>query len=81
MSTFDTPEPISATIDLSIGNVHISTSDGGATTVDVLPSDVSDDEDCKAAERDPHRVLGRAAADQIAQAPLVAQPTRAAPST
>jgi DUF4097 and DUF4098 domain-containing protein YvlB len=50
MSTFDTPEPISATIDLSIANLHISTSDRGATAVDVLPSDVSDDEDRKAAE-------------------------------
>jgi hypothetical protein len=50
MPTFDTPEPISATIDLTIGDVRISTGDRGATVVEVRPSDASNDEDVKAAE-------------------------------
>jgi DUF4097 and DUF4098 domain-containing protein YvlB len=50
MPTFDTPEPISATIDLAIGDVRISAGDRGATVVEVRPSDPSNDEDVKAAE-------------------------------
>jgi DUF4097 and DUF4098 domain-containing protein YvlB len=51
MPTFDTPEPISATIDVAVGDVRISAGDRGATVVDVRPSDASNDEDVKAAER------------------------------
>jgi DUF4097 and DUF4098 domain-containing protein YvlB len=50
MPTFDTPEPISATIDLAIGDVRISADDRGATVVEVQPSDASNEEDLKAAE-------------------------------
>jgi hypothetical protein len=50
MPTFDTPEPISATIDVAVGDVRISAGDGSATVVDVRPSDPSNDEDVKAAE-------------------------------
>ena len=50
MPTFDTPEPISATIDVAVGDVRISAGDRGATVVDVRPSDASNDEDVKAAE-------------------------------
>jgi hypothetical protein len=50
MSTFDTPEPISATIDLGLGDLRITAGDRGATVVDVRPSDPSNDEDVKAAE-------------------------------
>ncbi len=50
MPTFDTPEPISATIDLVIGDVRISAGDHGATVVEVRPSDASNEEDLKAAE-------------------------------
>jgi len=50
MSTFDTPRPISATIDLVMGDVRISAGDRDATVVDVHPSDASNEEDCKAAE-------------------------------
>jgi Toastrack DUF4097 len=50
MPTFDTPEPISATIDVAVGDVEISASDCSATVVDVRPSDASNDEDVKAAE-------------------------------
>jgi hypothetical protein len=48
--TFDTPEPISATIDIAVGDVRIRAGDRGATVVDVRPSDASNDEDVKAAE-------------------------------
>jgi hypothetical protein len=50
MPSFDTPEPISTTIDLAIGDVRISTGDRGATVVEVHPSDASNEEDLKAAE-------------------------------
>ena len=51
MPTFDTPEPISATIDLAIGDVRISAGDPGATLVELRPSDPSNEEDLKAAEQ------------------------------
>ncbi len=50
MPTFDTPDLISTTIDLAIGDVRISAGDRGATVVDVRPSDASNDDDVKAAE-------------------------------
>jgi DUF4097 and DUF4098 domain-containing protein YvlB len=51
MPTFATPEPISATIDVVAGDVRIRAGDGGATVVDVRPSDASNDEDRTAAEQ------------------------------
>jgi Putative adhesin len=51
MSTFDTPEPISATIDLGLGDLRVTAGDRGDTVVDVRPSDPSNDEDVKAAEQ------------------------------
>ena len=51
MPTFETPEPISVTLDLGVGNVRIAASDRTDTTVDVLPSNASDDSDVQAAER------------------------------
>lgn len=50
MPTFDTPEPISATIDLVMGEVRIRAGDRDATVVDVQPSDASNPEDLKASE-------------------------------
>jgi hypothetical protein len=50
MPTFDTPEPISATIDLAVGDVRIVARDGAATVVEVQPSDPSNEEDRKVAE-------------------------------
>ncbi len=50
MPTFDTPEPITATIDVAVGDVRIRAVDGSATVVDVRPSDASNDEDVSAAE-------------------------------
>ena len=51
MPTFDTPEPITATIDLAIGDVRISAGDRSTTIVDVQPSDASSEEDVKLAEQ------------------------------
>jgi hypothetical protein len=50
MPRFDTPEPITATIVVPVGDVRISAGDGGATVVDVHPSDASNAEDVKVAE-------------------------------
>ncbi len=51
VSTFETPQPISATIDLAVGDVRISAGDSGITLVEVQPSDASNEEDRKLAER------------------------------
>jgi hypothetical protein len=50
MPTFDTPRPISVTIDLAVGDVRITAGDRGDTIVEVHPSDASNAEDVKAAE-------------------------------
>jgi Putative adhesin len=50
MPTFDTPNPISATIDVAFGDIRISAGDRGDTIVEVRPSDASNAEDVKAAE-------------------------------
>jgi hypothetical protein len=51
MPTFDTPGPITATIDVVVGAVRISAGNAGAAVVDVRPSDASNEEDVKAAEQ------------------------------
>jgi DUF4097 and DUF4098 domain-containing protein YvlB len=51
MPTFETPEPITATIDVTVGDVRISAGDRNDTVVDVRPSDPSNDDDVKVAER------------------------------
>jgi hypothetical protein len=50
MPTFDTPQPISATIEPVVGNVRIIASDRTDTVVDVRPTDPSDASDVQAAE-------------------------------
>ena len=50
MPTFETTKPITAAIDVPVGDVRIRADDGGHTTVDVRPSDPSSGEDVKAAE-------------------------------
>jgi DUF4097 and DUF4098 domain-containing protein YvlB len=50
MPTFDTPDPITATINIVAGDVRISAGDRSATSVTVDPTDASNDEDRKAAE-------------------------------
>lgn len=51
MPTFDTPEPISVTIELGVGNVRLTASDRTDTVVEVRPTDESDESDVKAADQ------------------------------
>ncbi|MEU4566260.1 DUF4097 family beta strand repeat-containing protein [Micromonospora sp. NPDC023956] len=51
MPVFATPEPISVTIELSVGDVRLVASDRTDTVVEVRPSDGSDDSDVKAAQQ------------------------------
>lgn len=51
MPTFDTPEPITATVEPGVGNVRVIASDRTDTVVDVRPSDESNASDVKAAEQ------------------------------
>ncbi|MFI6451958.1 DUF4097 family beta strand repeat-containing protein [Streptosporangium amethystogenes] len=51
MPVFATPEPISATIELSVGDVRIIASDRTDTVVEVRPSDESDESDVDAAQK------------------------------
>jgi hypothetical protein len=50
VSSFDTPKPISAAIDVSVGAVRITAADHGTTAVDVRPVDTSNAEDVQAAD-------------------------------
>jgi Putative adhesin len=51
MPTFDTPEPITATIEIVAGDVRVVAGERNDTVVDVAPSDASNDEDRTAAEQ------------------------------
>jgi len=51
MPTFETPNPISVTVDLSVGSVRIAASDRTDTVVDVQPSALSDESDVEAASK------------------------------
>lgn len=51
MPTFPTPQPISATIEPTVGNVRVIASDRTDTVVEVRPTDESDASDVKAAEQ------------------------------
>lgn len=51
MPRFDTPEPISVTLELSVGDVWLLASDRPDTTVDVLPSNPAKEEDVAAASQ------------------------------
>lgn len=51
MSTFDTPGPISVTIELAAGYVRLAAGDRADTTVEVRPTDESDESDVKAAKQ------------------------------
>jgi len=51
MRTFETPEPIIATIDVGAGHVTLRASDRADTVVDVNPTDPSSDADIRAAEQ------------------------------
>jgi DUF4097 and DUF4098 domain-containing protein YvlB len=51
MPIFDTPEPIAVTIELGVGDVHITATDRTDTIVEVRPSTETDETDVKAAEQ------------------------------
>jgi hypothetical protein len=51
MPTFDTPEPISAVVELVVGDVRITAGDRGDTDVEVRPSDGAHEPDVRAAEQ------------------------------
>jgi DUF4097 and DUF4098 domain-containing protein YvlB len=51
MPVFETPEPISVTIELGVANVRIAAGDRTDTVVDVQPSDPSDESDVQTAQR------------------------------
>jgi DUF4097 and DUF4098 domain-containing protein YvlB len=51
MPSFDTREPISATVDVVTGDVRITAGDVASTVVEVRPSDASNQEDVRAAEQ------------------------------
>jgi hypothetical protein len=47
MPNYETPEPISLTLELGVGNVRIAASDRTDTVVEVRPSDEADESDVK----------------------------------
>jgi DUF4097 and DUF4098 domain-containing protein YvlB len=49
MPLFETPEPISVTLELGIGQVRVAASDRADTVVEVRPSDEADESDVQAA--------------------------------
>ena len=50
MPTFNTPEPISAVLDIPAGRIQFTAADRAETAVEVLPADSSKSRDVKAAE-------------------------------
>ena len=51
MQTFDTPQPIFASVELGVGDIGIDAGDSPETTVEVLPSDPAKKADVAAAEK------------------------------
>lgn len=51
MPSYETPDPISVTLELSVANVRIAGSDRADTVVDVRPSNAADESDVKAAQQ------------------------------
>ena len=51
MPTYDTPEPISVSLELGVGDIRITASDRTDTVVDVRPSDPTSEADVTAAEQ------------------------------
>lgn len=51
MPNYKTPEPISVTLELGVGEVRIAASDRTDTVVNVRPSDEADESDVKAAQQ------------------------------
>ena len=51
MPTYETPEPISLTLELGVGDVRINAGDRADTVVEVRPSDEADESDVTAAQQ------------------------------
>ncbi|GAB1692380.1 DUF4097 family beta strand repeat-containing protein [Krasilnikovia sp. M28-CT-15] len=51
MPQYETPEPISVTLELSVGEVRIAASDRTDTVVEIRPSDDADESDVQAAQQ------------------------------
>lgn len=51
MTNYETPEPISVTLELGVGDVRIAASDRTDTVVEVRPSDEADESDVQAAQQ------------------------------
>jgi Putative adhesin len=51
MPTYDTPRPISVSIEIPVGDIRIIGAERADTVVDIRPRDASDDEDVRAAEQ------------------------------
>jgi DUF4097 and DUF4098 domain-containing protein YvlB len=51
MPTFETPEPVTVTLELGVGTVRIAASDRTDTVVEVRPSDETDESDVKTAQQ------------------------------
>ncbi|MEU9487576.1 DUF4097 family beta strand repeat-containing protein [Streptomyces decoyicus] len=51
MQKFDTPEPVSAVLDIPAGRIRFIAADRADTTVEVLPADTAKSRDVKAAEQ------------------------------
>ncbi|GAA2587861.1 DUF4097 family beta strand repeat-containing protein [Winogradskya consettensis] len=51
MPSFDTPQPIRATLEMSVGDVRLAASDRPDTVVDVRPSNPASERDVQAAEQ------------------------------
>src|SRR5262245_33559222 len=51
MPSYETPEPISVTLELGVGHVRIAASDRTDTVVEVRPSDEADRSDVKASQQ------------------------------
>jgi Toastrack DUF4097 len=51
MTTFDTPEPISVSVELGVGDIRIRAGEGADTSVEVRPSDPAKKADVTAAEQ------------------------------
>jgi len=51
MPTYATPDPITVTLEISVGDIQISATDRTDTTVHIRPSDPTDDSDVQAAQQ------------------------------
>lgn len=51
MPAFETPEPIAVTLEIAVGDVHITATDRADTLVEIGPSNKDDESDVKAAQQ------------------------------